>query len=99
MEQTNQIDHLEFKDIKSMRVAQLGILNLELWGDLEDPKSNWSLAQKHACFSHREFCEFIFYVGDTDHLEEYQKAGFSTSFTDLFKHAHNLGYKYICIYS
>ncbi len=52
--------------IKDMNICQT---NFDNWGDENSPTSNWSLANKYATYSHKEDCEFIFYIGTHEAID------------------------------
>lgn len=85
--------------MEDMKVAQI---EYSRWGDEKSPTSNWSLIQKHGCFSHAEACEFIIHLGDKDYFKERVKDltdfGFSKDFITLCKKANEQGFKYACFY-
>ena len=68
------------------------------WGDEQSEESNWWLATQHSTFSHRDACEFIFYVGDAFHLTRYSDLGFNEAFLSPMRQAREMQYKYICFY-
>lgn len=73
-------------------------LTPEEWGDENDPKSDWSLANLHATFSHKDACEFIFHVAELD-WQPLKEKGFSGKFIQRCIDASNAGYHYVCFYT
>lgn len=83
--------------ITDMRVGQFNLLEFEREG------RDWQLAHEHATFSHREACEFIFYLGADliKHLRtmaEYKELGFSRNFLSACAEAYEKGFTYVCFY-
>jgi len=85
--------------LEDMKMAEFYIEPGEWGEEEEDNTSDWNIIQTLCCFSHKEACEFILFVGDRDHIRDYVEAGLSDSFITLCKEAQAEGYKYICFYS
>lgn len=83
--------------VKDMQVADV-YYSSEEFGSEEDPKSDWALMCTYAIFEHKTECEFIFYIGDDDHLEDYKSYGFSETFLKDCQDARAAGFKYICFH-
>lgn len=86
--------------IERMDIAEI---EYTYWGDETDTFSDWSLMNKHATFSHKDACEFIFWIGDpsdneckTNRLEELKQLEFSSHFLIACYEAQKLGYRYLC---
>lgn len=87
--------------MEDMTVAQVDYDN---WGEESDPESDWNLIQAMCCFSHRDACEFIVYIGDggdgsIDRIAELKEAGLSEEFMEECQAAKEAGFKYICFYA
>ena len=72
--------------------------------DPHHPDSDWSKIQKVCCFSHREYCEFIVYLGCEEfslkeRLEKFVEVGMSGEFLKECTNAIEAGYKYACFYA
>lgn len=70
----------------------------------EGESKDWHLANLHATFSHKEACEFIFWVGSDEEsrqrrLEELKELGFSSDFLGEIEAAQKLDFKYLCFYA
>jgi len=84
--------------LEDMKMAEFHLEPGE-WGEEEDNTSDWNIIQTICCFSHKEACEFILFVGDDTHIDYYKNAGLSDLFLDACNEAQKEGYKYICFYS
>lgn len=89
-------------EIENMEVGAWN-LETEEWGDENDPTSDWSLANTHATFSHKDSCEFIFWLGKgemhIERLKDLKELGFSSEFVERCKYASEQGFNYINFYS
>lgn len=61
----------------------------------DEQNKDWILSNDHAHFVHQEDCQFIFYVGCEDSLNDYVVAGFSEKFQKIMRDAHERGYDYV----
>lgn len=72
-------------------------------GDPHHKDSDWSKIQEVCCFSHKDACEFIVYLGEDPQsikwsLEAFNKKGLSEEFVLKCIEAIQNGYRYICFY-
>jgi hypothetical protein len=89
-----------------MTNRDMRVLQVEFdFGDLDKPISDWRLSLEYATFTHKEACEFIFFVGSEEKdtheflMRDYEAKGFSQEFLAECRKAWNWGYKYICLYA
>lgn len=59
---------------------------------------DWQLSLKYATFSHKEACEFIFYIGNKNSLSTLEANGFSKQFLEVCREVKQKGFKYILMY-
>lgn len=84
--------------MEDMKIAQI---HYENWGEENDLKSDWNIIQELACFSHKDSCDFILYIGmdNGEDLERFSTAGLSGEAWEYCRKAKQEGYKYICFYA
>lgn len=67
--------------------------------DYSKNQADWNLSVKHATFSHREACEFIFWIGDDDSIQDWTKKGFSKTFLKVCNEAKAKGFRYLMLFA
>lgn len=61
-------------------------------------ESDLILASDNATFTHKEACEYIFYIGSVEAIEDLYSKNFSNTFLLHCTSAKSTVYKYICFY-
>jgi hypothetical protein len=89
--------------MEDMKVGQVNF-DHGFTSDTEGETEDWRLANLHATFSHKEACEFIFWVGNTPEDREkvkgtYKVLGFSEEFLTEIALAQTLDFTYLCFYA
>jgi len=72
--------------------------------DPDHPTSDWNKIKRICCFEHKEYCEFIVYLGLEDftieeRLEDFVNLNMSEEFISECKEAIEAGYSYACFYA
>lgn len=84
---------------KRIEYEKMCTVNYDNWGDETSKESDWSLCNAFATFTHKDSCEFIFYIGCEQTLEDLKQRGFSKEF---LKHCHEaaaISCNYILFYN
>lgn len=87
-------------NLEDMRIAQVEFDFADgIPGKTQYGNKDWDLAQEHATFSHKDACEFMFYIADEESIDNLKSEGFSEELVKVCDHARKSGYNYICLYS